>query len=245
MVNRNTGIPLYVQLAQQLEQDIQNKIYADGQRLPSETQLCQKYGVSRITVRQAIFVLQQKKLLYSVHGKGTYVHYKHISQQLSAITTFEKTLMEKGLKGHTTVKNYTKSRIPASIKQFFDTDNVHRLDLVGHANGLPMVYYTCYLKGYVAERMYPLAKQWEAENHAFSTWDMYKELEMRYLHVEQKFTADIADNRITNMLGLAKGDPVIKMETYIYEKNILVEYKIAVYRADKYSFTIVREVDNG
>ena len=244
MINRDSAVPLYHQLADILEQDILSKKYADGQRLPSEIQLCEKYGVSRITVRQALSNLESKGLLYSVHGKGTYVHHEQISQGLSCITSFEKTLAEKGLTGHTEVEQYSKSHMPGNVRQHFNSDNIHKLCLVGYANGLPLVYYSSYLKSYLAEKMYPVAKRWEAEKKAFSTWDMYKELGMRYLHVEQKFTADIVDTHLSKILGLSKGDPVIKMETFIYEKNILVEYKVAAYRADKYSFTIVRERDN-
>ena len=125
------------------------------------------------------------------------------------------------------------------------SENIHTLCLVGYANNMPLVYYNSYLKGYIAERMYPMAKKWESEKKAFSTWDMYKAMETKYLHMEQKLTATIADNHISKVLNVPKGDPVIKMETHVYEKNSLVEYKIAYYRADKYSFTVVREMDNG
>lgn len=130
-------------------------------------------------------------------------------------------------------------------RQIFGQDNVHRLCLVGYAGDMPLVYYNSYLKSYVAERMYPLAKRWESQKKAFSTWDMYKDIEIRYLRMEQKITATIADSHIAKILHLPKGDPVIRVETYAYEKNMVVEYKIAYYRADKYSFNIVREVDNG
>ena len=245
MKNSRTATPMYIQLAEQLEEDINNKIYADGEKLPSENQLCEKYGVSRITVRQALEKLEEKNLLFSVHGKGTYVHREKISQNLTRITSFEKTLKEKGLSGYTEVEHYSKSRIPVNVRQIFGSDNLHRLCLVGYADDLPMVYYNSYLKSYIAERMYPLAKKWESEKRAFSTWDMYKDIEIRYLRMEQKFTATIADSHISKILKVPKGDPVIKMETYVYEKNSLEEYKIAYYRGDKYSFTIVREVDNG
>ncbi|MBR5307024.1 MAG: GntR family transcriptional regulator [Oscillospiraceae bacterium] len=245
MKNSRTATPMYIQLAEQLEEDINNKIYADGEKLPSENQLCEKYGVSRITIRRALEKLEEKNLLFSVHGKGTYVQRKKISQNLTKITSFEKTLEEKGLTGYTEVEHFSKSRIPANIRQIFGQDNVHRLCLVGYAGDMPLVYYNSYLKSYVAERMYPLAKRWESQKKAFSTWDMYKDIEIRYLRMEQKITATIADSHIAKILHLPKGDPVIRVETYAYEKNMVVEYKIAYYRADKYSFNIVREVDNG
>ncbi|MBR5306407.1 MAG: GntR family transcriptional regulator [Oscillospiraceae bacterium] len=244
MLNHNSSVPLYAQLAKIIEENILNGELKDGEKVPSENQLCKQYNVSRITVRQALAKLEQKNLLYSVHGKGTFVQTKQISQGLSKITSFDKTLEEKGLKGYTEIEQYTKSKIPENIKNIFNSENIHRLCLVGYANDMPLVYYNSYLKSYIAEEMYPIAKKWEAEKQGFSTWNIYKELKIQHLLMEQKITAVIADNHIAKILHISKGDPVVKMETYAYEKNALVEYKIAYYRADKYSFTIVRELDN-
>lgn len=244
MINHESSTPLYIQLAEKLEKEILDKKYADGEKLPSENQMCKLYNVSRITVRQALAKLEQKNMLYSVHGKGTFVQQKQISQGLSKITFFDKNLEEKGIKGYTEVEEYSKTKIPENIKQMFNSENVQRLCLVGYGNDMPLVFYNSYLKSYMAEEMYPIAKRWEEEKRAFSTWNIYKELKIKYLQMEQKITAVVADNHIAKILHVAKGDPVVKMETFAYEKNNLVEYKIAYYRADKYSFSIVRELDN-
>ena len=61
--------------------------------------------------------------------------------------------------------------------------------------------------------------------------------------MEQKLTAVTADANIAKILQVSKGDAVMKMETHAYSNSDLIEYKIAYYRADKYSFTIKRELD--
>ena len=50
----NDMTPLYVQLRNELLRDIQGKVYAAGEKIPTEAELSQIYGVSRITVRQAV-----------------------------------------------------------------------------------------------------------------------------------------------------------------------------------------------
>ena len=77
----------------------------------------------------------------------------------------------------------------------------------------------------------------------FSTWDIYPEIRIRNLHMEQKLSAIIADSNIAKILKVSKGDPVMRMETHAYSNGDLVEYKVAYYRADKYSFTIKRQLD--
>lgn len=72
-LNNKDTRPLYMKLLD----DLQNKIDAGdwkiGDRLPSESQLAEIYGVSLITVRKAIGLLSEKGILNRVQGKGTFV----------------------------------------------------------------------------------------------------------------------------------------------------------------------------
>lgn len=243
MINHDSSVPLYLQLEAVLEEAIYNKVYMDGEKLPSENQLCKMYEVSRITVRQALSKLEQKNLVYSVHGKGTFVRLAEMSQSLVKITSFQKTLEQKGLTGHTEVEEYSLKKIPDSIKALFGVDNIAKFSLVGYANDLPVVYYSSYMISVVASQMYPIAQQWEKDKKAFSAWDIYPEIRIKNLQMEQKLTAVTADANIAKILQVSKGDAVMKMETHAYSNSDLIEYKIAYYRADKYSFTIKRELD--
>lgn len=64
---------MYVVIAEDLKQDLYRKVYAPGQRLPSELELADKYHVSRITSRKAIDLLFEQGLVRRVQGSGTYV----------------------------------------------------------------------------------------------------------------------------------------------------------------------------
>jgi len=72
-INRNSPIPYYYQLERVLRQQIVDGTWREGEQILSERQLCERYGVSRPTVRQAIGRLVQDGLLYHVKGKGTFV----------------------------------------------------------------------------------------------------------------------------------------------------------------------------
>ena len=73
MINHNSSVPMYLQISRQLSEAIQQGGYNPGDKLPSESTLCQQYDVSRITVRQALNLLIQQDMAFSVHGKGTFV----------------------------------------------------------------------------------------------------------------------------------------------------------------------------
>lgn len=98
MVNKQSGIPLHIQLASIIRQQVVDKEVHPGERLPSERILCSKYGVSRITVRQAINTLTQEGLVYSSAGKGTYVSRPPLNEELQPLSSFTQDLERRGMR---------------------------------------------------------------------------------------------------------------------------------------------------
>ena len=65
--------PLYIRLSNQLRTEINEGKYPKGSQLPTEQELCERYSLSRVTVRNAIRVLTEERLLERRQGKGTFV----------------------------------------------------------------------------------------------------------------------------------------------------------------------------
>jgi DNA-binding GntR family transcriptional regulator len=65
--------PVYEQIAARLREQIRSRKLRPGQRVPSETRMCQEYEVSRDTVRAAIRVLRDEGLVVTRTGKGSFV----------------------------------------------------------------------------------------------------------------------------------------------------------------------------
>ena len=72
-LDRSSAVPYYVQLKKALQSKIQNGVYAPGELIPTEIELCRQYGISRHTVRQALSELVKEGVVYRVPGKGTFV----------------------------------------------------------------------------------------------------------------------------------------------------------------------------
>ncbi|MDT3396141.1 GntR family transcriptional regulator [Streptomyces sp. B1866] len=64
---------VFRQIADQLREAIDKGRYTEGDKLPSESELIEHYGVSRMTVRHALSVLQGEGLVVSEHGRGVFV----------------------------------------------------------------------------------------------------------------------------------------------------------------------------
>ena len=80
--------PLHLQIVRELRSDIESGLYADGQPFPSESTLQSYYGVSRVTVRSALALLQKDGLIERKQGSGTLVRSKVHFKMLRRILDF-------------------------------------------------------------------------------------------------------------------------------------------------------------
>lgn len=72
-LSKTAPIPLYLQLAQLIENEINSGNLKHGDVLPTEREFCEAYEVSRITVREAVAVLKRKEIVETRRGSGNYV----------------------------------------------------------------------------------------------------------------------------------------------------------------------------
>ncbi|MGD9924034.1 MAG: GntR family transcriptional regulator [Pseudorhodoplanes sp.] len=80
---RASGSPLYLQIVERLREKISSGLHDPGSLLPSEAALTKEFGVSRVTIRQALSELEQRGLIYRQQGRGTFVSEPHLRQQMN------------------------------------------------------------------------------------------------------------------------------------------------------------------
>src|SRR5262249_26067339 len=95
-LQRDAAVPLYRQLKQRLLEDIRGGELEPHARLASERTLLEQFGVSRITVRQALQELVQEGYLYSAPGKGFFVAARAEPYELHALRSFTATARARG-----------------------------------------------------------------------------------------------------------------------------------------------------
>ena len=96
-LDQNDYKPLYAQLSEALAAYIQTKGLKPGDPLPSESELVQHYGISRMTVRLALQRLATEGLLMKVQGKGTFVAEPKLTGVIRGIRSFEDSMAEQGI----------------------------------------------------------------------------------------------------------------------------------------------------
>ncbi len=123
----DTPSPLYEQIKHILHTRILEGIYRPNQKMPSESEMILTFGVSRITVRQALSDLQSNGLIFRVHGKGTFVATPRAFQDLgSSLQGFGITMRQMGYESHSRV---------LSIRNIVAPGN-HTIALAGNSGGL-------------------------------------------------------------------------------------------------------------
>lgn len=135
---------LYLQVIDRLKQDIDDGVYREKEKLPSEFDLAKQLGVSRATLREALRILEEENVIIRRHGVGTFVNAKPLFtsgiEQLSSVTDMIK---QAGMKpGTIFLRSSTQSPSEEDIRRFSCSadEEMVVIERVRTANGEPVVY---------------------------------------------------------------------------------------------------------
>lgn len=210
-------LPLYQQLKQRLRSEIARGTYQPGDRLPAEPDLIDRFGVSRITVRQALSDLEAEGLVIRRHGKGTFVAERRIPQNLVRLTDFVEDMELAGLAPSSRVLSFSRehasSEIAATLALAQQTEVV-RVDRLRLANEQPVAYDTTWL---------PLRYGALLQAEELATETIYHILETRYaIPIEQGvfvFSAACATDDVALALDVEVGAALLVIERVSYTRH--------------------------
>lgn len=246
-MKNNDPVPLYQQLKDTLHQQIEQGAFQPDQLIPSERNLCARFHISRITVRQAISEMINEGILYRKQGKGTFVAKPKVNQGLVRIVNFSKTILDLGMKPSTKVLGSEVVPADIQIAKILDlpvTDQVMKLFLLGMGDGQPLVYYESCFSLSLGRRMVREAVKNEKKGTPFSTYDLYGGgIGAVPARVIQTLEAVVTDVRHASLMKVKKGAALL-MITSVFEAQDgrPLEFRKALYRGDRYKFHITREL---
>ena len=93
-INRDSSEPAYAQLANIVRRQIAAGQFRPGDQLPSEAQLCRKYGISPMTVRRSINLLSDQGVVNAEQGRGTFVKPVELSTASFDLNELENLFLE-------------------------------------------------------------------------------------------------------------------------------------------------------
>ncbi|MBW2058312.1 MAG: GntR family transcriptional regulator [Deltaproteobacteria bacterium] len=235
-IDRSSPIPLYYQIAEAILEIVEKDHLKPNDQIPSEEQLGQIFGVSKMTVRQALAKLVRDGLLERRQGFGTFVAEKKIERKATRLVSFFEDIQKKGMVPGSRViekKIVTPSKQVMEKLRVDEDEEVFKITRLRFANGMPLAV-NC---AYIPERLCPHLLEEELGHGSLSEL-----VEKRYrLYVEyavQNIQAVRATSYEASLLGIEKGDPLLLMERTMFDRdNLPVSYYVNWIRGDKYIFT--------
>ena len=236
-LSRIPGVPLYVQIRESLREQITHRLLNPGQRIPSEEELAGRFGVSRVTVRQAIGDLIDDGLLYRTHGKGTFVAHHQINRDHTRLTDFFDDPSVEGMEVQLQI--LSKEVVPANPKvaqalAVQDDEPVIRVESLRTVDGEPVTIYC----EYVSHRLFPALL--EKKLGSCSLWTLLERHGFKVAHAVEKLEAQLADEASARVLQVGVETPILYKEKVVFaEDGTPLEYQECHNRGDKYTCTVV------
>jgi GntR family transcriptional regulator len=236
LIDKNSPLPLYFQLEEEIKQLIESEQFTPGTLLPSERELSEKYKISRMTVRQAITNLANKGYLYREKGKGTFVAEKKFEQDLQGLTSFTEDMKSRGLTPGSKLIKFGVIDAFIDVKKKLmveENEPIFQIQRIRLANEQPIALETSYIPVKFAPEL----------NEDILKGSIYQYVEnqsrLKIGSATQILESSVVNQFEIEHLNLKKGDPVLLIERHtLLEDGRPLEIVKSSYRADKYKFTI-------
>jgi len=236
-LDRGSPIPLYFQVAQQIEAAIEAGDVKPGETISSEFELAEQLGVSRPTIRQAIQQLVIKGYVVRRRGIGTVVIHRRIRRPASTSSFFD-ALVLTGRTPRTKVLSLTERAADADVAGRLQIDAgapVLVLSRIRFADDEPIAHMTNHIPLSILGEL-PTKSQLESE----SLYSLIRARGIELDYADQGISARTATPKEANLLQAPRGSTLLTMVRTAFDTTgRAIELGQHVYLADRYSFEMI------
>ncbi|UCH26732.1 MAG: GntR family transcriptional regulator [Trueperaceae bacterium] len=236
-IDRTSPVPLYFQLKRILLAKIEQREWKPGHLIPSEHSLESSYGLSRITVRQALGELVNEGYLNRQRGRGTFVTRPKITHNPTHRLTLTDSMTQQGIDPGWRLLDTCWLEAPSSACQALELSPntkvfcIRRLRL---ANDEPIGYHLAYVRESTAKH---IAKR-ELEKGESLSYLMHI-LNVRGSKAYRTIEALAADADAAEQLKIAIGSPILHIQrTTVDGTGVPIEFLQASYRGDRFKYGV-------
>lgn len=233
-------LPLYAQIKESLREGIADGTWGQHDRLPSESELMRRFGVSRITVRQALSDLENEQLIFKVPGKGAFVAKPRPFQESARLQGFGEAMQRLGIAVSNRVVSLATVAADANVAarlQIPEGSPLTEIRRVRLADGEPVSLDVTYVRRELGER---LARE------DLATRDIFGIIENDYAtpldHADLTIDAIAADAALARQLGVQPGDPVLRCERLTWTRGgQAIDFEYLYYRSNAFRYQLRAE----
>jgi GntR family transcriptional regulator len=232
--------PAYQVLRERLRDEITAGRYSDGVRLPTESELVARHGVSRQTVRRAFVDLVAEGMVYRVPGRGTYasesgrLYLRQLGSIEDLMSLSDDTTME--------VRHGLRRRVDvdAASRLRLDDDIVYSVVFRRLHDGVPFVSTTVHLPPLVAQ---PVLTSPELSGGAAGTHTVIGLIEPHLAapiaEAAQSITVAGADEAVADAVGYTPGHPMLRVDRLYSDNNGRpVELSVSHFLPEQYTYRV-------
>ena len=231
--------PLYYQLAEIIINDIKEKNLQENDRILTEREYCEKYNLSRSTVRQAIAYLEKKGYIYKVQGCGTFVSSRVMKQKLLKFYSFTEEAKKQGKTPSSKILSFKEKKADEKICKELNInkdDKVYELQRLRLADDEVVMYEKTYL---LEKKMQGLSKNILLEKPLYDI--LQNRYNISFTKATERFSVLLADEKIAEILTIPQGSPIIRLQRWTYAGMEIIEYTVSLVRGDRFEFEVELE----
>lgn len=231
-----SAVPMYSQIREIIRRRVLDGTYAPHSQVPSESQMMEAFGVSRITVRQALADLQREGLIFKVAGKGSFVAKPKAFQSLSRLQGFGEAMAPSGYETFSQVlsaRAVKAGELVARRLQVKPGAKVFEIQRLRYLNREPISVDVSYFGRALGER---LAREDLPARDIFLILE--NDYGMQLTHAELQIEAISADESLARHLRIAEASPLLRIERLTHAGEQPVDFEFLYYRGDAFQYRL-------
>lgn len=234
MLNTDSPIPLYIQLADLIQNWIEKGNLKRGERLPSENEFSAKYRIGRPTVRHSLDILIKKGLIEKRKGSGTYIKDKTRTIDLFSLAGTSAAFQKEGINiEHEMIKLQSIIMVPEKMDNPFAGNKAYYFERLSRDDKSPILMEFFYLDPNVFINL----EKYNLEKIPLSQI-VEKEYYMKPSGGRQLFGINMLKGKVSALLKLPFGTPVLHIKRFLHfgkKENII--YSEIFCRTDRFVFS--------
>jgi|AGTN01.3.fsa_nt_gi Transcriptional regulators len=212
MLDKRSPVPLYIQLKNELLDNIHKETWLAGEQIPTEQALMAQYGAGRATIRQAVSMLENEGYLCKRHGIGTFVARSQPSFGFEPLISFSYSLSAKGIHARNVITEKGIIDADDALRKRMRTDEprLFYMRRLRYAENTPIAIE----ESYFCEAFKEIEAQHDLTGSLAKL--LLKELGITIQKVEQVVVPRTPTSKEREIFGIREDVPVLDLERWIY-----------------------------
>ena len=225
-----SGNFIYNRIYNDLLQQIKTGQLSPGQKLKTEMELCQIYGVSRESVRRALSMLETDGYIIRKVSAGTFVQEKKTEYAPSSFhQSFTEQMIQHGKHPSSLIRSIEllSDEIPTQVVKSMNItagERVYRVKRIRLADDVPMAYEIAYIRQKLCPNLHTKLLE---DTSLYQLYEDYYHLDMGT--IDLKIEAVSADSSLQKLLNLKRSMALLKMTSLMHLRDETPLYYVICY----------------